>query len=81
VANLAEIIGNKEVALADANAEYAKLWNVLKMLREGELQIDDVTLFTDAAGRLGWKIVRDDELAPDAAPAPGTLRSVIDDRS
>lgn len=75
MANLFEIIGQKEIALADANAEYAKLWGVLKQLNDGSLHVDDVVLFTDAAGRLGWKISKDEgeDFAPDAAPAPCAL--------
>lgn len=84
MANLIELIGQKEVALADmradadaalseSNSQYRKLWSVLWGVKEGTIQIKDVTLIQDANGNCSWAHVPepsvDDDLAPDASSA------------
>ena len=54
--NLISIIGQKEVQLANANAEYAKLWQVLKDLKEQKTSLDQVSIDVLPNGQLSWSV-------------------------
>lgn len=59
-----ELLGQKEVALAEAsnalaraNEEYKRLWEVIKAVKDGTIGIEQVELSLDAeTGGCGWKI-------------------------
>ena len=54
--NLVSLIGQKEIQLANANAEYAKLWQVLKDLKEQKTSLDQVSIDVLANGQLSWSV-------------------------
>lgn len=56
MANCVELLGQKEVQLAEAYEQYSALWHVLRRLKEGELCLDEVTVSTQPDGRQAWKI-------------------------
>lgn len=54
--NYVEMIGLREVQLAHANAEYAKLWNLLNAIKENRKNIDQVTMSVLPNGQLSWSV-------------------------
>lgn len=71
MASALELLGQKEMQLATCAEEYDKLWNVLRRLKEGEVQLNDVEIGTSPGGQHYWRL--------DVKPANG--RPAVIDRT
>lgn len=54
--NLVEMIGQRDIEIAIVNEEYAKLWQVLKDLKEQKTALDQVSVDVLPNGQLSWSV-------------------------
>lgn len=54
--NLVEMIGQRDIEISIVNEEYAKLWKVLKDLKEQKTTIDQVSVDVLPNGQLSWSV-------------------------
>ena len=56
MANALELLGQKDLQLAEAHEQYEGIWNVLRRLKAGEIDLSQVEVGTNPAGQRTWKV-------------------------
>jgi len=54
-----ELLGQRDVELAQSHEDYSRLWQVFKAVKDGQITLDRVTLEVDQSGKLAWEVAAD----------------------